>query len=294
MAPPRPDRGVRVTSEGDVVLPAALVARLRWAVAGAALVVAGLVACVALLLPRALALPPLVEENLALRQRLQEVDARLAEVDRLLLRLRGYDAQLRSLTDVPTGDHGPLPADVDAADVAAWRASAVTRAEHAAVRAGRAAADLAVVEPEIAALAAELEDDRALQAALPQMWPADGLLSSPFGYRRSPFGWTRTFHSGLDIAGDRGDPVVAASAGVVLRSEWHSGYGRMVEIDHGFGITTLYGHNRRVVVDEGDRVEEGELIAIMGATGRATGPHLHFELLFDGHPVDPLPYLPPR
>ncbi len=291
-------------AEGDApvtVAPAAL-RRLRLAAAIGGVVGVALVAVVVWSLPRALAVDALVQENIALRQRVREVDARLGEIDRILLRLRGYEAQLRSLSadpdelpprsGEPLGDHGPLPSGVGETELAAWRADVVARADGTLARAERAIDALVDADLDAGALAAEMEDLRALQRALPQVWPATGLLSSPYGYRRSPFGWSWKFHSGLDIAGDRGDPVFAAAPGWVKRAEYHTGYGRMLEIDHGYGITTLYGHNWRVVVEVGEYVEEGEIVATMGSTGRATGPHLHFELMFDGHTVDPLPYLP--
>lgn len=253
-------------------------------------------AALAITLPRALALGPAVERNLVLEQRLLEVDRRLAEVDRMLLRLRGYDARIEAL--VPLGEHGPLAESPHAEQLSEWRAEqpdrVLARADVLVQRSAELVGTLRAAEPGVAEVARDLELQRALEAALPRVWPADGWLSSAYGVRDSPFGGRWDHHGGLDIAGDRGDPIFASSAGEVIRAEWHSGYGRVIEIDHGMGIHTVYAHCRRLLVGAGSYVEEGELIATMGQTGRTTGPHLHFELRFDGRSVDPLPYLPLR
>ena len=98
-------------------------------------------------------------------------------------------------------------------------------------------------------------------------------------------------HHGLDIANGQGTPIYASAAGIVVNSEWMGGYGRMVQLDHGFGLTTIYAHCQRLLVRRGQRVERGQLLATMGTTGQSTGTHLHFEVRVEGHAVDPLDYL---
>ncbi len=128
--------------------------------------------------------------------------------------------------------------------------------------------------------------------AMPAGWPVlAGRISSSFGYRRDPLHGGRRFHAGVDIPGRRGDPVLAVAAGVVTGTGTRSGYGRTVEITHLDGYSTLYGHNRRLLVREGDVVGRGDIIAELGASGRATGPHVHFEVRRDGRAVDPRTYL---
>lgn len=124
------------------------------------------------------------------------------------------------------------------------------------------------------------------------MWPASGPITSPFGWRTHPIFGTARYHSGIDIGADYGDTVVAADSGVVIFSDWMGGYGKAVIIDHGGGISTLYGHNSELLVGEGQRVSKGQAIARVGATGYATGPHLHFEVRENGSTVDPMGYLP--
>jgi murein DD-endopeptidase MepM/ murein hydrolase activator NlpD len=114
-------------------------------------------------------------------------------------------------------------------------------------------------------------------------WPADGLLSSGFGMRSG------RFHGGIDISGERGTPIVAADEGVVIFSgRGPDGYGNAVMLDHGDGLMTLYAHNDRNVVRQGERVRRGQIVALMGDTGRASGTHVHFEVHQHGRLVDPL------
>jgi murein DD-endopeptidase MepM/ murein hydrolase activator NlpD len=116
---------------------------------------------------------------------------------------------------------------------------------------------------------------------------ANGHLSSGFGYRRHPILHRRKMHKGLDFAAKRGTEVDAAGAGVVVKAGWGGSYGRLVVIDHGHGLTSRYAHLSRISVSAGDIVFAGAEIARVGSTGRATGPHLHFEVRQDGRAIDP-------
>ena len=121
----------------------------------------------------------------------------------------------------------------------------------------------------------------------PSIWPAAGYVSSPYGLR---FNGTE-FHQGIDIAADMGTPIVATADGVVTAAGWNGGYGNMVDVDHGGGIVTRYGHAFAVAVTVGQQVRRGEVIAYVGSTGRSTGPHVHYEVRVDGQPVNPAGYL---
>jgi len=118
-----------------------------------------------------------------------------------------------------------------------------------------------------------------------------GWLSSYFGLRTDPFNGRRVHHSGVDFAGKMGSDVVAVAAGVVTYSAKRSGYGRLVEINHGKGYSTRYGHNSENIVKVGDTVKKGQIIAKMGTSGRSTGPHVHFEVLYNGRAVNPKKYI---
>jgi murein DD-endopeptidase MepM/ murein hydrolase activator NlpD len=123
-------------------------------------------------------------------------------------------------------------------------------------------------------------------------WPIRGPITSEYGWRTHPIFGTSRYHSGLDIGADYGDPIRAADGGVVITAEWLGGYGYAVIIDHGGGISTLYGHNNELLVGVGQRVYKGQVIARAGSTGYSTGPHCHFEVRQNGSPVNPVNYLP--
>ncbi len=122
-------------------------------------------------------------------------------------------------------------------------------------------------------------------------WPVTGVITSPFGWRRSPFGSTPEFHQGLDIGANMGTPVKAAASGTIISAGWYGGYGNYILIDHGGGMSTGYGHLSRIDVSNGQQVQRGQLIGAVGSTGMSTGPHLHFEVRISGKPVDPTAYL---
>ncbi|MGC9125372.1 MAG: peptidoglycan DD-metalloendopeptidase family protein [Caldisericaceae bacterium] len=131
-------------------------------------------------------------------------------------------------------------------------------------------------------------------AETPNIWPLQGYISSPFGWRSNPFGGGGyEFHTGIDIVAYYGAPIRAAADGTVEDAGWNSGgYGIWVKMYHRDEIETIYGHLSQVIVKAGDKVKKGQVIGYEGATGEATGPHLHFEIRESGTPVDPLTYLP--
>ena len=130
---------------------------------------------------------------------------------------------------------------------------------------------------------------------LPTIWSHMGKINNEFGYRRNPFGGrSYEFHAGMDIDGDRGDIVAAPANGIVSKAGWEGGYGNMIEVDHGNGLTTRYGHLSRIGVQSGDTIQRGQLIGLIGSTGRSTGPHLHYELRLNDKPINPRRFLPPE
>ena len=128
--------------------------------------------------------------------------------------------------------------------------------------------------------------------AIPSQRPVDAVtFTSGFGVRSDPFRGGAAMHAGVDIPGPTGTPIYATADGVVGRAQWANGYGNLVELDHGKGIQTRYGHLSAILVQAGTRVTRGQLIARMGSTGRSTGSHLHYEVRLDGHAVNPMPFL---
>lgn len=136
-----------------------------------------------------------------------------------------------------------------------------------------------------------LQDRNAKLNSTPSIWPTNGEVTSRFGWRGSPWGRGSDWHPGIDIANSTGTPIVATAAGEVVYSGWYSGYGNMVQIDHGDGVITVYGHNSENVVQVGQVVKKGQIIAYMGSTGYSTGPHVHYEVRVNGTVVNPANFL---
>lgn len=136
-----------------------------------------------------------------------------------------------------------------------------------------------------------IEDQKNILASTPAIRPTNGWLSSGFGYRTSPFTGRRTFHKGLDIANRKNTPIIAPADGVVAYAGSKGNMGLMVTIDHGHGVVTRYGHLSKSMKKVGEAVKRGETIALMGNSGRSTGPHLHYEVRLNGVPVNPVKYI---
>lgn len=129
-------------------------------------------------------------------------------------------------------------------------------------------------------------------ASIPSLQPVAGIsLSSDFGTRSDPFTGRRKQHAGIDIPKPAGTPIYATADGVAARAEWVSGYGNMVQLEHGGGFQTRYGHMSSIAIAPGTRVKKGQVIGYVGSTGRSTGNHLHYEVRIGGMPVNPLPYM---
>jgi len=148
-----------------------------------------------------------------------------------------------------------------------------------------------VREQSLSELKQELLVKKAKMEATPSIWPAGGDVTSRFGWRSSPFGGGSDWHPGIDIANDIGTTIVATADGQVIQSEWYGGYGNMIQIDHGNGINTIYGHNSQMIVHVGQVVKKGQVIAYMGSTGYSTGSHVHYEVRVNGTAVNPASFL---
>jgi murein DD-endopeptidase MepM/ murein hydrolase activator NlpD len=135
------------------------------------------------------------------------------------------------------------------------------------------------------------KNQKSFLSSTPSIWPTRGWVTSGFGLRKSPFTGRKEKHKGWDIGARLGSTIRATADGVVRVSGRESGYGKMLEIDHGYGITTRYGHNSKNLVKVGDRIKRGDKIALVGSTGRSTGPHLHYEVRLSGVPVNPRNYI---
>ena len=140
-----------------------------------------------------------------------------------------------------------------------------------------------------------LSQQRDMYVSTPKGWPVDdGRISSPFGSRNHPKSGDYQFHSGVDIASDPGKPVKATADGIVSFSGWSGGSGNLVALEHGFGYSTYYAHNKMLVVKVGQKVKRGDIIGYIGSTGNSTGPHVHYEVWRDSKPMNPSAYLEGR
>jgi len=224
-------------------------------------------------------------ENQDLRGRTKTLNAKLESLEKLLAefeertRRLSVVAGLSGLQDPGTGGVGglsTLPAD-DASHTEAVLEEASRRGLVLSSRLGQ-------VEEKLSFQADQL-------ALTPTLAPATGILTAGYGLRSDPFTGRQEFHTGIDISSPTGGRIVSPASGTVVNVGWQNGYGRVVEIAHGFGIRTLYAHLEAPRVVEGQRVRRGDIVGLVGSTGRSTGPHLHYEVQVGGKPVNPLDYV---
>jgi murein DD-endopeptidase MepM/ murein hydrolase activator NlpD len=236
----------------------------------------------------------LKEENAQLRSQILLVQEKVAHISSTLDRVERFDAKLRTavtqLQDpdrkLAVGPVGVVSGGVGGPPPAA-QASTATLPDRLAVLEQEAARQ----ESSLGQLQEYFEDQRSLLASTPSLWPARGWVTSDFGARLDPFTAERVMHRGMDIATPHGHPVVAPSDGTVVFAGTESGYGKVLVVDHGYGVKTRYGHLAEFFVKTGDRVRRGARIAAVGNTGRSTGPHLHYEVRVNGLPENPRKFI---
>lgn len=139
-----------------------------------------------------------------------------------------------------------------------------------------------------------MSQQRDLYVSTPKGWPVDGRVTSGFGNREHPRSGEPQFHTGVDIAADPGRPVRATADGIVSFAAWSGGSGNLVALEHGFGFSTYYAHNKMLTVKTGQKVKRGDIIGYIGSTGNSTGPHVHYEVWRDSKPMNPSKYLEGR
>jgi len=150
---------------------------------------------------------------------------------------------------------------------------------------------MAVTSQSQAELSKFLREQKSILACTPSIRPTSGWFSLGFGYRKSPFTNQREFHKGLDIATRIGTPIVAPADGLVVFAASEGNFGKMITVNHGYNLLTRYGHLHKFHVSKGQFVKRGQVIGEVGQTGRCTGPHLHYEVLRNGVPVNPIRYI---
>ncbi len=225
------------------------------------------------------------------RRKLQALTLNLAELQARMTRMDALGEHLTAMADLEEGEFdfstapalgGPMDGELGAANPSLDLASELNQFEARVTDRER---QLEILE--------SLLSNRKLEE---QSWlsgqPVEkGWISSHFGQRKDPFTGEPAMHKGVDFAGKEGSDILAVAAGVVTYTGTRAGYGELVEISHGDGLVTRYGHNKEILVDPGAVVRKGETIALMGSSGRSTGAHVHFEVYKHGRPVDPSSYI---
>jgi murein DD-endopeptidase MepM/ murein hydrolase activator NlpD len=270
-------------------------------------------------------------ENAQLKQQFQVVEGKLNALETGLERVKGFVTKLRLITNVEADDRtlklaiGPLPRtgqSVESAMMGGERAPAAVgrgimpnqdsvffqkapvdelhgeltvqgQRDYAslAIRIDQAVQETVVREQGVLELWETLSERQSLLAATPSIKPVRGWFTSKFGYRISPFTGRPVMHNGIDIAAAPGSPIYAPADGIVSFAGYDPGYGKLVSIDHGYGVVTRFGHTSQIFVEVGQKIKRRDVIASVGSTGRSTGPHLHYEVRVNSVPVDPYNYV---
>lgn len=248
-------------------------------------------------------------QNRFLEGKLQLLQDKLAASEATLVRIQNFEQKLRVLAKLDqqpsVGGFGPISGEEQEIflkgkknqDKGSEQLAAQESSHHGfRVRSLELTADELVSkasfqEQSLQQLYELLKDQRSILSSTPSIWPAKGWLTSRFGYRTSPFTGESKAHAGIDIAANTGTRVVAPADGIVTQVGYEDGYGKVLSISHGYGLSTKYGHNSEILVKVGQKVKRGETICLIGSTGRATGPHLHYEVHVNGVPINPAKYI---
>lgn len=242
-------------------------------------------------------LAQLAIQNETQKQQVIFLAERIGQISEKMKGLKEFDHRLRAMVNLETGEDakqghgvgGSDPETLNPKRAAAKPHKDLVRSMHNAL--DELDAQAAIGERSHAELRRFLETQKVLLASTPSLWPAKGWLNSRFGYRESPFTGTKEFHRGIDISTRLNAPVVTPADGIATGMEWDHGYGRVLTIDHGYGLSTRYAHLEKTLVKKGQYVKRGETVALVGNTGRSTGPHLHYEVHLNKIPVDPMRYI---
>jgi murein DD-endopeptidase MepM/ murein hydrolase activator NlpD len=242
----------------------------------------------------------IVEQQAGMEQQRKQIQAFAHSINQLkssLIALNEFENKLRIIANLEhKGDQaslfsvgGSMPEDLETDLPLSGAHDSLMRQMHKHIQQVNQASG--VQGESFEKLLASLKDKRNVLASTPSLRPAQGWTSSKFGYRISPFTGRREFHKGLDIANRAGTPIIAPADGIITSAEEKWLIGKSITIDHGYGMITRYGHMQKLLKKSGERVKRGETIALMGSTGRSTGPHLHYEVRLNGVPVNPEHYI---
>jgi murein DD-endopeptidase MepM/ murein hydrolase activator NlpD len=241
----------------------------------------------------------LAQENAQLRAQLKGVQDRVSQIATTLERVERFDAKLRSdvaelrpgrrLGVAPSGGGASLAVGAPAGP--SGGPAVPVEAENYPATLDTLAGVAAQQERSLRDLHGYFEKQRTMLASAPSTWPARGWVTSDFGTRVDPITAERVMHQGLDIATAQGHPVTSPSEGTVVFAGVENGYGKVITVDHGYGVQTRYGHLSEIAVRSGERVKRGARLGAVGSTGRSTGPHLHYEVRVNGIPENPRKFI---
>jgi murein DD-endopeptidase MepM/ murein hydrolase activator NlpD len=236
-------------------------------------------------------------ENKELRKKVDEYDKSIAAINEKLINLKIYEAQVKNVLQQAKDNFGGIDISVGGKEFNTYKDYNILSDIKEKELFKQLDQVLKALDSEVDRRAEmlkssmrELERVHLTWASMPTITPVQGYLSSNFGYRISPFSGYRVIHSGIDIAAKYGSPIKATAKGIVVFTGYKPLYGNIVIIDHGNGYLTRYGHCSRITVREGTFVKKGDVIAKVGSTGRSTGPHVHYEVLINGVPINPLSF----
>ncbi|MBN2032340.1 MAG: M23 family metallopeptidase [Deltaproteobacteria bacterium] len=239
----------------------------------------------------------LQKENSRNQEQIVSLTEKISVIQKKLTELNDFDKKLRMMVNLEPTRSNPHFVGMGGSDPASLRSrTAAEKLNQKIVRSMHKSLDeidteISVQMLERSELLSYLNKQKLLLASTPSVWPTRGWISSEFGYRLSPFTGEKEFHKGVDICNRSGSPVISPANGVVASMGTDSGYGNLLVVNHGYGLITKYAHLDKVLVKKGQAVERGQQIALVGNTGRTTGPHLHYEVHLNGVPVNPLHYI---
>lgn len=239
---------------------------------------------------------PLQKENLQLHRTISGLEVKVLALRQEIDAVFEVQNLLAATLDLPPLDQGTFAAGIGGRSAPEAGIGLIVPVGEGAADGGRDLAQMLrqarIQRQGYLAMLDTLEARSTLRAHIPSVRPVDsGWVSSGFGFRDDPFTDRQTFHRGLDFSLPVGTPVRATAAGMVMAVEQQRGFGKVVKVDHGNGVVTLYAHLDKALVKKGDRVERGDTIALSGSSGRSSAPHLHYEVHLDGRPVNPAAYV---
>jgi murein DD-endopeptidase MepM/ murein hydrolase activator NlpD len=241
--------------------------------------------------------PALREENLKLKGELAVIREQLEHIGGTLHRVERFDQKLRAMTLLSDPQRNLAMGPTEAQPLPAGDANQFVRADPQGApqaltqKLDKLSAEATRQEQSLHELQAYFQDQKSLLASVPSVWPVRGWVTSDFGSRLDPYTSDRVMHSGLDISGPHGKEIVAPADGTVVFAGLEGGYGNVLVVDHGYGIKTRYGHLMSISVRPGERVKRGDVVALLGNTGRSTGPHLHYEVRVNGVAQNPRKFI---